>query len=151
MKRKGPCWPPRTILIAVDTSTSASWLVDRATTLATALGARLVIAHAVCVSATDVPDSTTGLIEVLEGLDVAAHARLATWVRRAKSAGVQASAFVAHGEPLRVLRDAVRSEQVDLLMLGARRRGTLSRTLLGDLRADLIALGSCAVLALPVD
>lgn len=150
MSRSSFAWPPRTVLVAVDTEPAAVSLVDRATTLALLLGARLVVVHAVCVGANDVPTEVTGLIEVLENLDVSAHAHVAELVRRAASFGVATSSVVMHGEPLRILTEAVRSERAELVVMGARHRSRISRALLGDLSTELLALGTCGVLVLPI-
>lgn len=144
-------WPPRTILVAVDAGPTAETLIDRATTLALLLGARLVVVHAVCVTMHDVPNEATGLLEVLEGLDVNAHTRVKHWVRRAALTGVSVSSVVLHGEPLRVLADTIRSEHADLVVVGSRHRGGLARTFVPGFHEELTALGSCGVLALPVD
>jgi nucleotide-binding universal stress UspA family protein len=143
-------WPPRTILVAVDQDASAGELVDRAGTLALLLGARLVVVHAVCVRADDIPLDSFGLMEGLEALDVQAHTRMAAWTMRAVVSGIHVSTVVQHGEPARVLVDAIRTEKAELVVLGAHRRSRAARALLGDLRAELAALGTCAVLSVPV-
>lgn len=110
----------RNILVAVDRGTDALTLLDEATALARMTGARLVVVHAVCVSGPELPRDVSGLIEALEALDVRAHAEVAELTKRVARAGVEVSAVVWHGEPDRVLRDAIRSEAPDLVVLGSR-------------------------------
>ncbi len=144
-------WPPRTIVVAVDEHASSGDLVDRATTLALLLGARLVVAHAVCARADNVPRDVSGLLEGLEGLDVMAHARVAAWAQRATKPGIAVSTYVLHGMPVRVLADVARAERADLVVLGAHRKSRATRAAAGTLAAELMGLATCAVLSLPVD
>ncbi len=146
---KAHAWPPRTILVGIDDDVTARALVDRATMLAVLLGARLALAHAVCVRVDNVPRDVTGLLEGLEVLDVLAHGRIARWAKHAAKSGVEVTTVVQHGEPLRVLGDAIRTEGAELVVLGAGHGSRLSRAMTGDLRSDLAALGTCAVLTLP--
>ena len=54
-----------------------------------------------------------------------------------------------HGDPLRVLEDAIRTEQADLVIVGSRRRPTNVRPLRPPLASELSARGH-SVLGLPV-
>ena len=150
MPALAPDWPPRTILVAVDTDPEATLLVQRAATLALLLGARLVVVHAVCIGTFDEPTPTTGLLEVLEGLDVDAYGHVARWVKGAAAEGVEVTALVRHGAPARVLTEAIRTERADLIVLGSKPRSRIMRAMLGDLHQELSDVGGCAVLRVPV-
>lgn len=145
-----PSWPPQTILVAVDSGQSAQTLVDRATTLALVMGARLVVVHAVCVRPDQWPTGLSSLLEGLEILDADAHAEVAALCARASASGVAVSSVVMHGEAARVLTEAIRTEHADLVVVGAHPRSGVLRMLVPDLRTQLTSLGSCGVLSLPL-
>jgi len=57
--------------------------------------------------------------------------------------------LVAHGEPVAVLTALAKAEDVDMVIVGARARGTLARTLLGSVSAELLSRCSKPVLVVP--
>jgi nucleotide-binding universal stress UspA family protein len=60
-----------------------------------------------------------------------------------------ASTLVAHGEPVAVLSTLAKAEDVDLVIVGARARGSLARMLLGSVSAELLSRCSKPVLIVP--
>lgn len=141
-------WPPRVVLVAVGTDAAAS-LVQRAHALALLCGSKLVLAHAVRVRSHETTFDSGSLLESLEILDVEAHQRVAVLARSASEGGVYVSTVIMHGDPLRVLEDAIRTEQADLVIVGSRRRPANVRPLRPPLASELSARGH-SVLGLPV-
>jgi nucleotide-binding universal stress UspA family protein len=60
-----------------------------------------------------------------------------------------ASTLVAHGEPVTVLSSLAEAEDVDMVIVGARARGSLARMLLGSVSAELLSRCSKPVLVVP--
>jgi nucleotide-binding universal stress UspA family protein len=60
-----------------------------------------------------------------------------------------ADTLVAHGEPVAVLTALARAEDVDMVIVGARARGSLARMLLGSVSAELLSRCSKPVLVVP--
>jgi nucleotide-binding universal stress UspA family protein len=59
------------------------------------------------------------------------------------------STLVAHGEPAAVLSTLAKDEDVDLVIVGARARGPLARTLLGSVSGELMCRCPKPVLVVP--
>lgn len=60
-----------------------------------------------------------------------------------------ANTLVAHGEPVAVLSALAEAEDVDMVFVGTRARGTLARALLGSVSAELLSRCSKPVLVVP--
>jgi nucleotide-binding universal stress UspA family protein len=60
-----------------------------------------------------------------------------------------ADTLVAHGEPVAVLTTLAKAEDVDMVIVGARARGSLARTLLGSVSSELLSRCSKPVLVVP--
>jgi nucleotide-binding universal stress UspA family protein len=60
-----------------------------------------------------------------------------------------ANTLVAHGEPVAVLSALAEAEDVDMVIVGTRARGTLTRALLGSVSAELLSRCSKPVLVVP--
>jgi nucleotide-binding universal stress UspA family protein len=60
-----------------------------------------------------------------------------------------ADTLVAHGDPVSVLTTLAKAEDVDMVIVGARARGSLARTLLGSVSSELLSRCSKPVLVVP--
>jgi nucleotide-binding universal stress UspA family protein len=76
--------------------------------------------------------------------------RLMAKVRQLGGArGPHADTVVEYGDPAEVILSAALAEDVDLLIVGARERGPVVRTLLGSVSADVVARCSKPVMVVP--
>lgn len=64
-------------------------------------------------------------------------------------AGPRTDTEVEYGDPSEVILAAALAEDVDLLIVGARERGSVVRTLLGSVSADVVARCSKPVMVVP--
>ncbi len=60
-----------------------------------------------------------------------------------------ANTLVAHGDPVAVLSALAAAEDVDMVIVGTRPRGSLTRALLGSVSAELLSRCSKPVLVVP--
>jgi nucleotide-binding universal stress UspA family protein len=139
----------RRILVAVDGTRAAQEAAQVALQYAGRLGARVTFLHVlparVAGHAGEAPDFAAfeaacetyakGLVEEVLRLDGAVGAR--------------ADSAVAHGHPTEAIVEAAAAQDVDLVIVGARHRGPVARTLLGSVSAELIARCPKPVLVVP--
>ncbi|MEU7818023.1 universal stress protein [Pseudonocardia sp. NPDC049154] len=130
----------RTILVGTDGSDTSLRAVDRAAELADAAGARLVIATAYRPSAraeaaADVLKDEAHLVRGAAPADDdlrAASSRVEAVVPRAR-----VDVVAAEGEPVDVLVDVARAQDVDLLVVGNRGLGSLAGRVLGSVPSEV--------------
>jgi nucleotide-binding universal stress UspA family protein len=70
-------------------------------------------------------------------------------VRLAREAGVDATWLIWDGEPAETILEASRSEEVDLIVLGSRRRTNLKRLILGSVSSVVARAATCEVVVVP--
>jgi len=131
-----------TILVAYDGSEQAGRALDRAATIATALGARVLVTsvatvpHAVhgsdSVDPTDPPEKHSAELEE-------AAARLA-------ELGVQADTRLAVGDPVDAIIELADEEEVDLVVVGSRSLSTAQRMLGQSVSGPVSRKAPCDVL-----
>lgn len=120
---------PRRIGVAWDGSDEADEALEWAVQLGERTGGALHVIHVL----RDVDD------------EPAARSRLER-LRRAASERVPTTVDVRHGDAGRAL---ARGAELDLLVVGSRRRGPLRRVVLGSVSADVLKQASCPVVVLP--
>ena len=132
----------RTVVVGTDGSPSSLRAVSRASALAGACGARLVLACAYepAEEARDVRRAQEVLGADAAGLDVASHAE--DVLRGARQHAVDAGATDVHpvavtGPPADALMDLADREQADLIVVGNRGLNTLKGRLLGSVPSDV--------------
>lgn len=126
----------RTILVPVDFSACSHQLVQQAAGLAARLGARVVILHVAELPPGVAPDAHVrpdGQDHVAAAwLAEDTRARLATFVREARAAGVEARADVRVGAVTPTILDAVEADRADLIVMSTHGRTGLARVVLGS-------------------
>ncbi len=128
-----------TILVPTDGSDAAESAIDDAITIAGKFDATI---HALYVVDTDsvnyaigteqVDRLKSGQFDEMPELAERADAAISTVVEAAKAAGVPTVKAVRAGIPHRVIRDYVKAEGIDLVVMGSHGRSGVKRALLGS-------------------
>lgn len=134
-----------TIVFATDGSASAEKALPVATSVAKAMGGRLVLAHVdeVTVSGAGIPIGTG---------DEALQDALNEHVRKAKHEGVSVefrSAKAAAGDAASAIVRIAEDVEADLIVAGSRGRGPIAGLILGSVALRLLQSASCPVLIVP--
>jgi nucleotide-binding universal stress UspA family protein len=134
-----------TIICATDGSASAEKALPVATSLAKAMGGRLVLAHVneVTVSGAGVPIGTG---------DKELQDALGEHVRKAEHEGVPVefrSAKAAAGDAASAIVRIAEDVEADLIVAGSRGRGPIAGLILGSVALRLLQSASCPVLIVP--
>jgi len=137
----------RRIMVATDFSLESRAAVRAGTRLAAAGRGRMWIAHVVP-AMVDAPGGLPRVYREMESL-VHAHAarNLASAVRAAGRAGVDARALELHGAAHEAIRRAAATERADLVVVGTHGRTGLPRLLIGSVTAKILTTSPCPVLA----
>jgi nucleotide-binding universal stress UspA family protein len=141
----------RTVMLASDFSPVSRAAFVRAVDLAKANRAKLVVMHAVMLSAPTlggeyIPPQTWDRIEA--ATRAAANRQVGALVAKARRAGVRAAGLVVAGSPYEVIVRAARSKRADILVLGTHGRTGLPRFFLGSVAARVLATAPCPVLTI---
>jgi nucleotide-binding universal stress UspA family protein len=139
----------RTVMMASDFSSVSDAAFARAVELAKANRAKLLVMHAVMLSAPPlggqyIPPPIWDRIEA--AMHAAAKKQVGTLVAKARRAGVRAAGLVVAGSPYEVIARAARSKRADVLVLGTHGRTGLPRFFLGSVAAHVLATTRCPVL-----
>jgi nucleotide-binding universal stress UspA family protein len=131
-----------TILLATDLGNASREATDVAMELACRLGARLLIMNAL---------DTRRILGVgsHDRLDQARAEReeiLVGLVKQARATGAAAEFMVWPGAPATAIREAIESEDVDLLVVGSHGRDRAGRLILGSVSDALVHQAPCPVL-----
>lgn len=123
------------ILVGTDFSVCAARAFSFAVSLADSQGARVHLLH-VLMEPAQALDAAAALpypdMEVREGWESAARARLEREVRAAEKRGIKASGELKWGRPSDVLVDTAVAQKASLLVIGAHGRSALEKFLLGS-------------------
>jgi nucleotide-binding universal stress UspA family protein len=137
-----PAAPIQTILLASDLGSASSEATEVAVELAARLGARLLIMNAL--------DTRrilgTGRHDRLDQARGEREAILVHLVRKARAAGATAEFMVWPGAPATAIREAIESEDADLLVVGSHGRDRAGRLVLGSVSDALVRQSPCPVL-----
>jgi nucleotide-binding universal stress UspA family protein len=136
------------ILVPTDFSPCAesAWML--AQRMATALGSELLLMH-VFVEGTlwsESPFNMARVREVLADQERRAQATLDKWAEAPRSVGLTVGTLMRHGVPHDEIVVLAGQKEADLIAMGTRGRGGLSRTLLGSVADRVVRLASCPVL-----
>ena len=134
-----------TVACAVDFSEPSRRAVDYAATIASSVGARLVLVHALEWSEeTDaLPSTGTALLPSSEDDAIARMNELLTEEMRVRCSP---ELIVGYGRAPDEVQRVVHERAVDLVVLGVRRRNLIDRVIFGSTTQRLIRHGACAVL-----
>jgi nucleotide-binding universal stress UspA family protein len=138
----------RTILCGVDRSAAAAPVLDHAATLARALGARLVVAHAVEGLEPVLPSSPENRAAVARlraQLVAAATTGLGRLLARSRTRGVEAETVVLSGPAHAALLRHARRCRVDLIVLGTHGGGLARQLFVGSTAQRVVRQAPCPV------
>jgi nucleotide-binding universal stress UspA family protein len=138
----------RTILCGVDRSAAAAPVLAHAATLARALGARLVVAHAVEGLEPVLPSSPENRAAVARlraQLVAAATAELGRLLARSRPRGAAAEAIVLSGPAHAVLLRQARRCRADLIVLGTHGGGLARQLFVGSTAQRVVRGAPCPV------
>jgi nucleotide-binding universal stress UspA family protein len=126
----------KNILAAIDDSPQAAAALDLAIELARAVGASLVVVHAIdpallATASADVMASNAVEIE-LDELQTAGKELLEKAAARAKAAGVEVTTSLRDGFPAPTILDTARRSECDLIVIGTHGRRGVARIFLGS-------------------
>jgi len=141
---------PRHLVAATDFTEAAGHAVDRAFELAATHGSTLTLAHGLGLDGLTLLQGLLGprLPEVAASLQDAATRRLRELAADpGRPAGVSADIAVDVGPASRFVDQLVRSQQADLLLVGARNGDLLHRVLMGSTASRLLRTSPCPVLS----
>jgi nucleotide-binding universal stress UspA family protein len=126
----------RRILVAVDSTEVAREAARVGLDLAGRVGARVTLVH---VLPSSVPEGETVDFAAFErACEDYASGLLAEMRQLTGRSGPPTETSVLHGEPAEAIAQAAGAEDVDLVIVGARARGTLARTLMGSVADTLL-------------
>jgi nucleotide-binding universal stress UspA family protein len=133
-------------LVGVDGSPESGLATKKALELAKALGARLLLAHVSCRETGPAASyaMAAGIGDMVER-DYA-PALLAQAERDCRAEGVQADTSSGEGPVADTLASIAERENVEMVIVGHRSRGTVARTLMGSVADRLLQVAHCPVL-----
>ena len=139
------------IIVATDGSPGASRAIDTAVTMAKASGYELVILTVGGnMTGAELRRLASAEGDLAKALESAADLILSRARKRARRGGVSAVRTLSGwGDPAEAIIDAVKREKADVLVVGRRGRGRLSRLLLGSVSQKLASLAPCKVMIVP--
>jgi len=128
-----------TILVATDFSAQARAAADWATTLAGALGARVILAHVYDLPIVGFPDGSL-LVDAgtAARLSDEAQAALDAEVARIGGRGVKVEGLLRQGDPREVIPSLAKASGAGLIAAGSHGRRGVARALLGSMAEGLV-------------
>ncbi len=148
-----PSTGPRTVICGVDESREAAEAARVAHRLASSLGLRLLLVHAVRDLMVPRPppigvNYPPGMLDELRAGSLAAGERLMGDVVASLPPGDHGR-HVAIGTPASVLLDLARDQEAAYLVLGSRGLGGMARMVLGSVSRAVLAAARCPVVIVP--
>jgi nucleotide-binding universal stress UspA family protein len=146
----------KTVLTAIDLSPVTIKVLDGATTLAKALGARLVILHVMEPAAAYVPvgaamDVITAPMPVDPPDLGALKERLELLAAPVRAKGVEVETVAAVSLPVEEILDQIRKIPADMLVLGSHGHGALSHLFSGSVVTSVLHKAEIPVTVIPVN
>jgi len=133
------------ILVGVDGSPESRTAVEQAADLAAATGAQMMIAHVVSPPASLAPDAP-----YFEQWDVAVREQAGKLVEdtaaECRQRGIIVETATPFGGPAETLASMAARQDIDLVVIGHRGRGAISRVLLGSVADRLVQISPKSVL-----
>jgi nucleotide-binding universal stress UspA family protein len=139
----------RRILVAVDGSLASQEAALTALEYAEHLGMRVTFVHVLPGRVAEETGVAPEFAAFESACEQYAEGLLKETCSSAGGRAWSANTLVAHGEPVAVLTSLAKAEDVDLVIVGTRARGSLARTLLGSVSAELLSRCSKPVLVVP--
>jgi nucleotide-binding universal stress UspA family protein len=133
------------ILVGIDGSTESRTAADLAADLAAATGSDLVLAYVVSLPLALAPEAP-----YLERWDVAEREYARKWLddvaATCRTRGIAVETVMPSGPPAETLANMASQRGVDLVVVGHRGRGAISRVLLGSVADRLVQISPKPVL-----
>ena len=136
------------ILLPVAPGSAANDAIPHASSLAARYDATVHV-----VSAVDTPEYTLSGVQVAslaDRVEGGAERRVETVTSELESAGVDVVGSVLHGEPLRVIEDAIHDAGADLVVMPTHTRTGLQRVLLGSVTETIVRISPVPVVTVPM-
>ncbi|HEX5219054.1 MAG TPA: universal stress protein [Verrucomicrobiae bacterium] len=150
--RRSTCPPPakvRTILLPLDFTESARDAFGYALSVAKAWNASIVLLHVVDATYPGAFLHAPGRRGFKAKVDLRAREKLDTFVKAEAHRSVPIRCVVRHGVPDYEILRLAETMDIDLIVLGRRRRSALSRLMLGSVTHDVIDAAPCPVAIVP--
>lgn len=139
----------KTIVVATDLGESSAAALEYARKLATAYGARIVLAHGIdpmnFAAVSEVPG------QVRRTLPEEARAALDQMAAELVSEGIHSHSEVLQGEVTQMLLDVIRRYKADLIVIGTKGRSGAGPVAVGTLAEELVRRSPCPVMAVAAD
>lgn len=139
----------KTIVVATDLGESSAAALEYARKLATAYGARIVLAHGIdpmnFAAVSEVPG------QVRRTLPEEARAELDQMAAELVSEGIHSHSEVLQGEVTQMLLDVIRRYKADLIVIGTKGRSGAGPVAVGTLAEELVRRSPCPVMAVAAD
>lgn len=162
----------KNLLVAIDFSKKTDAVLDQATKLAKALGAKLWILHvtsddtqAMVFEATqyssysgdmltgDGPIITPGEIQAARDINAAGikkeHTELQHITSHLRDAGLDVQSILVEGDPKKTIVEKADEHAVDIIILGSHGHGVLHKALLGSVSEAVMRHARCNVMVVP--
>jgi nucleotide-binding universal stress UspA family protein len=132
----------RTVMLATDLGPASAAATEQAIAMAAQLGARLLVTSVVDPALPREERSRPRVDQVRAGREDGVQ----DVVHRARRRGVDTTFLVWEGPPGDAILNAAAAEDVDLIIVGSRGRGTVGRLLLGSVSDHVVRHAECPVL-----
>jgi universal stress protein A len=134
------------ILVPMDFSEYSEHALDYAITFASKLQARLTLLHVIESLPISGVDAVTLPQDYLLKLEVGATRHMRSYLTRVTTARLQGEVAVVYGTPFRVITEAAKERQADLIIMGTHGRTGLQHFMLGSVAERVVRLAPCPVL-----
>ncbi|KFE66185.1 universal stress protein [Hyalangium minutum] len=139
----------RRILVAVDGTQASREAARTALEYASGMSSRVTFVHVLPERVAEEAGEAPEFADFERACEQYAEALLKETCANTQSRHPGANTLVAHGEPAAVLSELAEEEDVVLVIVGARARGSLARTLLGSVSGELMCRCPKPVLVVP--
>ena len=139
----------KTIVVATEFNGSSEAALEYARKLATAYGARIVLAHGIDPVEYAVVDAIPG--RVLTGLPEEARAVLGTLSADLLREGIPSHSEIRQGAVAQMLLDVARQYEAGLIVIGTKGKEGAGPVIVGAIAEQLVRLSPCPVLAVAAD
>ena len=131
------------IVVPTDFSKNSEFGIDRATALAEAYQAELHIIHTINTKPIDMLDKSTKKL-AMDGAKEATDEKLDK-LASSRNENLKVKTAILEGEPAESISNYASSESCDLIVIGSRGLGEISRLLLGSVADKVLRLAECPI------
>ena len=144
-------WVMKTFLLPVDFSAVTEDIIDETVAFARAFGGKVQLLHVVQlpVITSEFALPPEALQSAVANAEKSADKRLAKYVEIFRTAGIEASAKVAVGQPVYVILDEAATSKVDYIVMGSHGHGRVYDLLVGSTTSGVLKRARCGVIVLP--